>query len=212
MGNEAHCTATVRGRAVAGKALLETAELRFREDGPLRLALPLAELARVEAKDGVLVVVHRGERYGFELGAQAARWAEKILRPKGRLEKLGVKPGLLVALVGGHEDGFAGELAKAGATLASPRAKGVDALFLAAEGRAALAKLPAAKARLAPAGALWVIRPKGVATITEAEVRKAALDAGLVDVKVVSFSATHTAEKLVIPVAARPKPAAKRRA
>ena len=30
--------------------------------------------------------------------------------------------------------------------------------------------------------------------------------AGLVDVKVVSFSATHTAEKCVIPLAARPRP------
>ena len=52
-------------------------------------------------------------------------------------------------------------------------------------------------------GALWVIRPKGSPAITEAEVMAAGKRAGLVDVKVASFSGTHTAEKFVIPRASR---------
>jgi hypothetical protein len=48
-----------------------------------------------------------------------------------------------------------------------------------------------------------VIRPKGKAVITESDVMAAGKKAGLVDVKVVSFSETHTAEKFVIPVAKR---------
>ena len=56
---------------------------------------------------------------------------------------------------------------------------------------------------LSPRGGLWVIRPKGHAEISEAEVRAAARGAGLVDVKVASFSPTHTADKFVIPAAAR---------
>ena len=39
------------------------------------------------------------------------------------------------------------------------------------------------------------------------QVRAAAKAAGLTDVKVVAFSATHSALKLVIPLAARPAPA-----
>jgi hypothetical protein len=58
--------------------------------------------------------------------------------------------------------------------------------------------------RLDPAGALWLVRPKGKDTpVTEGATRAAALAAGLVDVKVAAFSATHTAEKFVIPLAKR---------
>ena len=47
-------------------------------------------------------------------------------------------------------------------------------------------------------GALWVVRPKGAKTeVTEGATQQAGLEAGLVDVKVVSFSDTHTAEKFV---------------
>jgi hypothetical protein len=52
-------------------------------------------------------------------------------------------------------------------------------------------------------GALWIIRPKGSEAITEAEVMAAGKHAGLVDVKVVSFSPSHTAEKFMIPRSAR---------
>ncbi len=57
--------------------------------------------------------------------------------------------------------------------------------------------------KLASAGAIWVVRPKGVATISEKDVMSEARAAGLVDVKVVKLSETHTAEKLVIPKASR---------
>ena len=56
------------------------------------------------------------------------------------------------------------------------------------------------KAALQPAGSLWVIRPKGRPEIPERAVMAAGKAAGLVDVKVVSFSPTHTAEKFVIPL------------
>ena len=56
---------------------------------------------------------------------------------------------------------------------------------------------------LKPNGALWVIRPKGRPEISEAAVRAAGRAAGLVDVKVVGFSPTHTAEKFVVPLAKR---------
>jgi hypothetical protein len=52
---------------------------------------------------------------------------------------------------------------------------------------------------------LWVIRPKGRKEISEQSVMAAGKAAGLVDVKVVSFSPTHTAEKFVIPVKNRPR-------
>ena len=41
--------------------------------------------------------------------------------------------------------------------------------------------------------AVWVVYPKGLKTITQNDVIKAGRAAGLVDTKVCSFSATHTA-------------------
>jgi len=50
---------------------------------------------------------------------------------------------------------------------------------------------------------LWVVYPKGRKDITEVGVISAGRKAGLKDVKVVGFSATHTALKFVVPVADR---------
>ena len=47
---------------------------------------------------------------------------------------------------------------------------------------------------------------KGQRDLNENHVREAALDAGLVDVKVARFSATHSALKLVVPRAKRGAP------
>ena len=56
-----------------------------------------------------------------------------------------------------------------------------------------------------PDGTIWLLRPKGQGGIAEGETMKAGKEAGLVDVKVVGFSPTHSAEKYVIPVKNRPK-------
>jgi methylaspartate ammonia-lyase len=67
-----------------------------------------------------------------------------------------------------------------------------------------LARLATLRDYLTPAGAIWVVHTKGkAATVRDVDVFAAARTAGLVDVKVASLSATHTAEKLVVPVKAR---------
>jgi hypothetical protein len=77
-------------------------------------------------------------------------------------------------------------------------------LFVQVDSPADLADLAHHKRALVANGGLWVIRRKGKeASVSEAQVRDAAKKAGLVDVKVVAFSDTHSAEKLVIPIAAR---------
>ena len=56
------------------------------------------------------------------------------------------------------------------------------------------------------AGAVTIVSRKGkAATLRYADLLDAAKAAGLVDNKVAAFSATHTALRLVIPVALRPK-------
>lgn len=199
MGNEARCTARHAGQSADGKALLETDDLRFRGDG-LRFVVPYAGLTRVEARDGTLHLTGPFGEAELDLGPLAAKWADKIRNPKSRLDKLGLKPGQAIGVLGPIEQAFLDELAARGFT---PRAgNDLDLLFAAANHLTEL-DLLAWKTRLKPNGGLWIIRPKGRPEISERDVMAAGHAAGLVDVKVARFSATHTAEKYVIPLSAR---------
>lgn len=199
MGQEIACTASSDGTRVAGRALLETDELLFRGDG-LRLRIPYASMTDVRASGGVLEVDHEGATSTFDLGDRAAKWADSIKNPKTVIDKLGVKPGQRVVLRGMDADGFVGDLAARGAELVQGEA---DHLFVAVETHADLAALPGLVPLIERSGAVWTVRRKGREDLTESDVRAAGKAAGLVDVKVVRFSETHTAEKFVIPVADR---------
>jgi hypothetical protein len=119
---------------------------------------------------------------------------------------IGVKPGMRVALVDVDDDKFRAQLAQR-AEVVDETPQDCDLIFLAAPERSALAKVATLRHHLKPDGALWVLRPKGSPDISEMEVLDAGRAAGLVDTKVVAFSATLTAEKFVIPVALRADPA-----
>lgn len=198
MGDEILCTARFNGQASEGKALLESKELLFR--GEFRLSIPLAQIRSVSAVDGELRITWPGGQAELDLGKRAEKWAAKIKTPKGLLDKLGIKPGQTVAVLGVEDEAFRAQLQeRVGAFADGKPRKDSDAIFLSAEDRKALARLKPLQAYLKPDGALWTIRPKGSKAITEADVLAAGKAAGLVDVKVVAFSTTHTAEKFVIP-------------
>jgi hypothetical protein len=119
-----------------------------------------------------------------------------------------------VGLVGLDDPALIADIEACGATLErNARATGLDLVFFGARAPADLARLGALGARIQPDGAIWLVRAKGRgAPIGESESMAAARRAGLVDVKVVSYSDTQSAEKYVIPLATRPKrSAAKRR-
>jgi len=184
--------------------LFEADEIVFRPRlrGGLRLKVPL-RMVRVASAEGGVLRLQWGESMAeLQIGAAAAKWLEKLKNPKTRLEKLGIKAGQRVALVGEMEDGFADELAAHGAhLLGTPTAKApADVIFFAVESRQALGKLAILAKQINKNGAIWVIRPKGSAAIGERDVFEAAKAARLVDIKVVAFSMTHSGAKLVIPV------------
>ena len=203
MGHEAVVTARFQGATATGKARLETGILHFRS-GDLRLAIPFNQVSKVGARGGTLRVAFPGGTATFALGDAAAKWADKILHPPSRLQKIGVKPEWRVAAIGVDAAAFLAEVEGAVAHLAVGRVvTGADAIFFGATKEAELARLEKLKASLAPNGALWIIRPKGRPEISERATMAAGKAAGLVDVKVVAFSPTRTAEKFVIPVARR---------
>ena len=207
MGYEAACTIRFEGQTARGTAWLEHKDLVFR--GPFRLAMPLSEISDAHAEADTLVVRFAGRRADLEIGAvAAARWAKRISNPPSRIDKLGIKSGMRVALVNLRDDELRAEIERVGATVMSRATGGADAVFLGAQTAKDLERLESAADWLQPAGAVWVVRRKGDPQVSERASMAAGKKAGLVDVKVVSFSETHTAEKYVIPVAKRP-PAAR---
>lgn len=202
MGYEAACTLRVGRETSRGKAVLEQHDLIFR--GPTRLAIPLKDIGSAVASDGALTVRFGRATAVFEIGPAAARWAQRITNPPSRLDKLGVKAGMIVGMAGTRHDDLVVEVESRGARMPRSIAAGTaDIVFYGAERREMLDRIRELKRSLKPEGALWVIRPKGSSAISESEVMSAGKRAGLVDVKVASFSATHTAEKFVIPRASR---------
>jgi len=204
MGKTAPSRLHFDGKTYDGEAMLETAELLFRGGGR-RLLIPFAKIESVAAREGMLEVRFGGDLAAFELGPQAAQWAEKIRNPKSVIQKIGIKAGQVVSVVHLDDDAFIEDLEKARAVVSRGRArKNSDAIVYGASTRADLERLATLKSSLAPNGALWIIRQKGRKEITESDSMAAGKAAGLVDVKVVRFSDTHTAEKFVIPLKSRP--------
>jgi hypothetical protein len=205
MGAEATCTATFNGKTATGKCRLETDALQFR-GGDLRLSIPFKQMSKISARGGTLSVTFPDGTASFALGTAAPVWAGKIQHPPSRLQKLGVKREWRVSAIGVDDETFLKELEGAVAQLSIGRVvRNSDAIFFGVTKAAELLRLEKLKESLEPNGALWTIRPKGRPEISESATMAAGKAAGLVDVKVVAFSPTHTAEKFVIPVSARPK-------
>jgi hypothetical protein len=202
MGAEAKCTATISGKKAVGKALLETDELIFRGED-VRLKIPYKSVSSIDAKDGVLHIAWLSGVASFELGPDAVKWADRIRNPPTRIDKLDVKPGQLVLFVGIRDSTLREEIETRGAMVLARPLQPVDAIFVAANERGDLKRLATVQNFLKRDGAIWVIRPKGSPRISENDVMAAGKDVGLVDVKVVRFSETHSAEKFVIPVSKR---------
>jgi hypothetical protein len=187
----------------AGKVLLETNEIIFRGDTPLKI--PFARMKSVEALNGDLLVRVADELLAFEVGEKAAaKWREKILHPKSRVEKLGVQAQARVSLIGDFAKDFLQELAKLHCRVhSSAAAAHAEWIFVLVESEKDLPAVLKLARKMAGSVGLWVVYPKGRKDITEGGVISTGRSAGLKDVKVVGFSATHTALKFVIPLADR---------
>ena len=136
---------------------------------------------------------------------------ERSYAHRSLIDKLGVKPGMRACVRGIDDASFLRDLgerlgAPPGATLRGR----YDAIFAGIEDVRDLVSIGPLRDHLHPDGMLWLIAPKGKGSpVPERELQAAILASGLVDVKVASFSGTHTAVKAVIRVAERAAHAAK---
>jgi hypothetical protein len=136
----------------------------------------------------------------------SAKWRapERDYSHRLLIDKLGVKPGQKIAVLGVESAEFLTELtARVPEYSRGKRVAGADLIFFSAEAVADLEQLRSLGRSIQKNGAIWVVYPKGLKHIREIDVITAGKSAGLTDNKVCSFSVTHTALRFCIPAAKR---------
>ena len=205
MGLDADCTLKHGSRESEGHAHLDSDHLLFR--GGFRLKIPFADIATAEHCRRDLVLGLKDDTvatFTFADAKTAEAWALKIRYPRTLIDKLGVKPEHRVTVLGVKDESFDAALsARAGDVTHGRMRKNNDVIIFGAESVKALDRLAKLEAAIRREGMIWVVTPKGQSHINGNHVRAAAKAAGLVDVKVCSFSDSHSALKLMVPKARR---------
>lgn len=173
MGIETTCRVETEAGAGDARVLLETEELVVR--GALKTGIPFksVQAAMVDGRK----VPAREARCQAEHGGVLS--GHRRPRPARRARRGGGDH-----LVGANQDKL------------GPDSPGV-------ERDAGVSRIAPAVASLRPSGAIWMIHPKGREGVKDTAIFAAGREAGLVATTVAKFSESHTAEKLVIPVAKR---------
>lgn len=119
------------------------------------------------------------------------------------LDKLGVKPGMRVSVLGVDEPWFLDRLHERGADVSTRRRRDSDLIFLRCHTRASLGRIEGLEPYLVRNGGLWVLTRKGSKEVNQNDAMRAGLAVGLVDNKNAAFSEEWSALRFVIPLARR---------
>ena len=129
---------------------------------------------------------------------------ERDYSHRSLLDKLGVKPGQKILVLGVNDGAFINDIQPFNPEFAERKpAADIDLIFFSAEQKKDLARLAQLRKSIAKNGGIWVIYAKGRQDIRELDVITTGKAFGLTDNKVCSFSTTHTALRFVIPIADR---------
>lgn len=116
------------------------------------------------------------------------------------IDKIGIKPGMRVALLGFEDAGFSAEIAERGASIVAP-APGLDMVLYRVNEPADLGAIRELRHLIHDRGAIWVLRTKGPGRrVRDVDVIEAGRAFDLIDNKIASFSDTFAAMRLVVPL------------
>jgi len=209
MGYETKCRVHVDDRSgkirdAEATVLLETDELIVR--GEARVRIPRASIQRVTRRGGVVTVISPTATVSMSLGDKsAATWRKKLEEPPKRLiDKLDVKPDMKVWLFRVADKPLIEQVEERTTTvLRGNSASNCDVVFVGVEAESHLDRIDRALDAIHERGAIWVVHPKGASGVADTTIFGKAKTLGLTYTKVARVSDTHTAEKLVRPVASR---------
>lgn len=215
MGREADCEAAFSwrdgDRFTPGKALLESSELIFR--GAQRVKVAFSTIASVSVDESTLVVTSTDGCSRWVLGPrEALLWEKKITSPPTTLDKLGVSASSEVWELGALPDTLLADLDRvaprarhrAGSWFADRVAGPIEGvLLISVTTQRDLEIIATISTAIADTAAVWILYPRGVRVVTENDVRRAGITAGLVDNKTAKITDTVTSLRFVRPKSAR---------
>ncbi len=211
MGYETKCRTRVTGtdgkvREADSTVLLETDELIVR--GEARIKIPRGDIQQVSARAGTLTITSPRGTVTMTLTPEAAaKWAKKIQEPPKRLiDKLDVKPDVKVWLFGIDDETLIAQVGELTTRVVTGNsATGCDVVFVGVDNEKQLSRIARALKATNDDGSIWVVHRKGPSGIADTTIFAKAKELGLAYTKVARVSETHTAEKLVRPLATRKK-------
>jgi hypothetical protein len=133
------------------------------------------------------------------------REPERDYSHRSLMDKLGVRDGQTIAVVGVEDPNFLDDLADSVPEFCGgPPNYACDLIFYAVRDRADLLEVKNLARQITRAGAIWAVYPKGKPELVrDVDIIATAKAAGLIDNKVCRFSETHTALRLCVPVTRR---------
>jgi hypothetical protein len=203
MGYETTCRVRVDDgsgvirEAAEAKVLIETDELIVR--GAARVKIPRSAITKLALRAGTLTITSPQAVLTLTLGEAAPKWQKKLQEaPKRLIDKLDVKPGDKVWLLGALDAELVTQLEERTDRVARGRAADSCAVVCVSVASAReLERIDRALAALSPRGAIWVVHPKGPKGVADTTIFAHAKALGLVATKVARVSDTHSAEKLL---------------
>lgn len=118
--------------------------------------------------------------------------------PKPLLDKLGVKQGVRVAVIDIDDMGFLADLRQRADVIEGDPPEGIEMIIFGVTEPEHMDRLHDLRDTIARDGAIWIVNPKGRKDFNSNHVMALGLESGMVDVKIASFSDTHSATKFVI--------------
>jgi hypothetical protein len=203
MAMESACKLQVGRDHYDGKARMDVDHIDFA--GPTKYRFRLSEIRSPRQEEDSLHFDFHGNPVAIKLSSTraASNWIEYMLHPQTLVDKLGVKEGHKVRVLNLDDNNLLGMLQTRNATIVSQGTGSCDMVMLGVERPSELRQIEDLSETLHPEGAIWVVLPKSVRTVTKANVCAAAREAGLSHVEIVDYSETQAAYKIVRPPAAK---------
>jgi hypothetical protein len=203
MAMESACKLQVGRDHYDGKARMEVDHIDFA--GSTKYRFRLSEIRSPRQDDEALSFDFHGNTVTIKLSSTraATNWIDYMLHPQTLVDKLGIKEGHKVRVLNLDDNQLLGLLQTRNATIISQPATSCDMVMLGVERPSELRQIEDLSETLRPDGAIWVVLPKSVRTVTKANVFAAAREAGLSQVEVVDYSETQAAYKIVRPPASK---------
>ncbi|MCG8406120.1 MAG: DUF3052 domain-containing protein [Phycisphaerales bacterium] len=206
MAMESACKLQVGKDRYDGQVRMEADHIDFA--GATKFRFRLAEIANPRREDDSVRFSFHGNPVAISLPNTrlTESWIDYMLHPQTLADKLGVRDGHSVRILNLDDSELMSSLEDKKTKVVSNANGRCDIVMLGVERAAELRQIENLTANLQPDGAIWIVLPKSVRTVTKANVFAAAREAGMKHVEVIDFSENRAAYKII-----RPENSSKRR-